>query len=58
MPGYASNCPISRPAVLNVAADYDLNGVGWSDDLGLFYPVSQVSADADLFVVPVQSGIS
>jgi hypothetical protein len=46
---YASNCPISRPAVISVPADVDLNGIGFSYSIGLFYPVS---SDVDRFVLP------
>lgn len=47
---YASNCPVSRPVPLpHFPQDVDLNGIGFSYDLGLFYPVS---SDPDRYVVP------
>jgi hypothetical protein len=39
---YASNVPISRPAVLpNFPPDVDLNGIGFNYDIGLMYQVYQ-----------------
>lgn len=39
---YASNVPISRPAVLpNFPPDVNLNGWGFSYDIGLTIPVYQ-----------------
>lgn len=37
MAEFASNCPISRPRRLPWEIDWDLNGMGWSFDHGMFY---------------------
>jgi len=37
MAEYASNTPISRPASVDWTADWDLNGLKWSYDYGMFY---------------------
>jgi hypothetical protein len=49
---YASNCPVSRPNPLpHFPPDVDLNGIGFSYDIGLLYPVNSDGSD-DKFVVP------
>ncbi|QGJ94908.1 hypothetical protein SEA_REDWATTLEHOG_48 [Gordonia phage RedWattleHog] len=36
---YSSNCPVSRPAVMNYDVDADFGGLAWNNDRGLFFPV-------------------
>lgn len=37
MAEFASNCPISRPRDTGRKATWDLNGMSWSNDGGMFY---------------------
>jgi hypothetical protein len=49
---YAANCPVSRPVPLpQFPPDVDLNGIGFSYDIGLLYPVNDDGSD-NRFVVP------
>ena len=34
---FASNCPVSRPIDTGWTSDWDLNGMQWSYDYGMFY---------------------
>lgn len=36
---FASNCPISGPKSVGVSAEVDFNGVQWSPEVGLMFPV-------------------
>jgi len=35
-----SNCPISGPANLEWKLAWDIGGMGWSHEWGMFYPTS------------------
>lgn len=37
MASYSSNCPVSRPAQLDVKEDADFGGLSWSNKQGLFF---------------------
>lgn len=37
MAEYASNVPISRPVNPGWKSDWDMNGMQWSHDFGMFY---------------------
>ncbi len=37
MAEFASNCPISRPISTGWKTDWDMNGMSWSFDFGMFY---------------------
>ncbi len=39
MSDFASNTPISRPRRVSWTSDWDLNGLQWSFDQGVFYDV-------------------
>lgn len=40
---FASNCPISRPANVDLQVDWDLNGMLWNNDFGIFFsPVDEM----------------
>lgn len=40
---YVSNVPISRPnAIPDVKPDVEMNGFSWSNDIGLFFHVSDI----------------
>jgi hypothetical protein len=40
---YVSNVPISRPnPIPGVKPDADMNGFSWSNDIGLFFNVSDI----------------
>lgn len=36
---YSSNCPVSRPAVMNYEVDKYFGGMAWNNKHGLFFPV-------------------
>ncbi|AAN16787.1 hypothetical protein Cali_129 [Mycobacterium phage Cali] len=40
MADYASDCPISRPVDPGWTSDWDLGGMQWSYDYGMFYQPS------------------
>lgn len=37
MAEYASNVPVSRPVNTGWKSDWDLNGMQWSNEFGMFY---------------------
>lgn len=37
---FASNCPISRPINVGWKSDWDLGGLQWSHDWGMFFSPS------------------
>lgn len=37
MAEFASNCPISRPVDTGWKSDWDMNGMQWSHEHGIFY---------------------
>lgn len=37
MAEYASNCPVSRPIDTGWTSDWDMNGMQWSFEYGMFY---------------------
>lgn len=39
MANYVSNCQISGPNNVGWKATWDLSGMGWSHQWGMFYPV-------------------
>lgn len=34
---YASNCPVSRPAVTNIEVQKDFGGIGWNNKHGFVF---------------------
>jgi hypothetical protein len=40
MSDFASNCPISGPTNLDWKLAWDIGGMGWSHEYGMFYPTS------------------
>jgi hypothetical protein len=41
---YISNVPVSRPnEIVGVGPDIDMNGFSWSNKIGIFFHVSDVS---------------
>lgn len=36
---YSSNCPVSRPVVVDYEVEKYLGGLAWNDKHGLFFPV-------------------
>lgn len=36
---YSSNCPISRPTLVDYEVHKHLGGMAWNDDKGMFFPV-------------------
>lgn len=40
MTDMVSNCPVSRPANTGHKADFDIGGMMWSDDHGMFYAIT------------------
>jgi hypothetical protein len=40
MADFASNCPISGPTNLDWKLAWDIGGMGWSHEWGMFYPTS------------------
>jgi len=40
MADYVSNCPISGPRKMDWKMTWDLGGIGWSYEWGMFYNVS------------------
>ncbi len=36
---YSSNCPVSRPVMVNYKVDKYLGGLAWNDKWGMFFPV-------------------
>lgn len=47
MANYVSNCQISGPNNVGWKATWDLSGMGWSHQWGMFYPVGD---DDDRFL--------
>ena len=45
---YASNCPISGPRHISWEATWDIGGMAWSHDWGMFYNVSAPDEQAQL----------
>lgn len=39
MGAYASNTPVSKPALLPVTEHKSLGGMSWNNKIGLFFPV-------------------
>jgi hypothetical protein len=50
MPDFVANTPISGPRVMKWKMTWDLGGVAWSYDWGMFYNVS--SSDETLPIRP------
>ena len=50
---YVSNVPISRPnPIPDISPDTDMNGLSWSNQVGLFFHVS------DLVISPIKKPYS
>ena len=40
---FASNCPISRPVNVELDVHWDMNGILWNNDYGMFFsPVDEM----------------
>jgi hypothetical protein len=39
MADFVSNCPVSGPRDVGWELSWDIGGMGWSHDWGMFYPV-------------------
>lgn len=37
MPDFVSNCPVSGPRNVNWKLSWDIGGMGWSHEWGMFY---------------------
>lgn len=40
MADFVSNCPISGPRNVDWKLAFDIGGMGWSHEWGMFYPMS------------------
>jgi hypothetical protein len=56
MSDFVSNTPISRPAQVNWTADFDIGGMCWSYQWGMFYKTS--SDNANLLPIRLPSPIT